>query len=64
MRRGISRNSGTIFHDRYLYGWNIFGALKVSVGTFRQELSEDVSFGVGTVLVVEKSSWENRPKGV
>ena len=30
----------------------------------RRELSEDVSFGVGTLLVVEQSSLENRPRGV
>ena len=29
-----------------------------------RELSEGVSFGIGTLLVVEQSSLENRPKGV
>ena len=38
--------------------------------TSRQVLSEDVSFGIGTVgtvgtlLVVEQSTLENRPRGV
>ena len=32
--------------------------------TVRRERSEDVSFGIGTLLVVEQSSLENRPKGV
>ena len=31
--------------------------------TSRPELSEDVSFGIGTLLVVERSSLENRPRG-
>ena len=31
--------------------------------TSRRELSEDVSFGIGTLLVVEQSSLENRPGG-
>ena len=31
--------------------------------TSRREISEDVSFGVGTLLVVEQSSQENRPRG-
>ena len=30
----------------------------------RRDLSEDVSFGMGTLLVVEQSSFENRPWGV
>ena len=32
--------------------------------TPRRELSEDASFGIGTVLVVEQSSLEKRPRGV
>ena len=34
--------------------------------TYRRELSDDVSFGVGTgtLLVVEESSLEKRPTGV
>ena len=32
--------------------------------TSRRELSEDVSFGIGTVLVVEQLSLENLPRGV
>ena len=31
--------------------------------TFRRELSEDVSFGIVTLLVVEQWSLESRPKG-
>ena len=31
--------------------------------TFRRELYEDVSFGIGTLLVVEQSGLENHPKG-
>ena len=31
--------------------------------TYRGELSEDVSFGIGTLLVVEQSSLENRSRG-
>ena len=34
-------------------------ALEIS----RRELSEDVWFGIGTLLVVEQSSVENRPRG-
>ena len=30
----------------------------------RRELSEDVSFGIGTLLVVEQSTLENRPTWV
>ena len=32
--------------------------------TSRRELSEDVSFGIGTISVVEQSTLENRPGGV
>ena len=35
-------------------------ALEASV----RELSEDASFGIGTLLVVEQSSLENCPRGV
>ena len=31
--------------------------------TARRELSEDVSFGTGTLLAVEQSSLQNRPRG-
>ena len=31
---------------------------------FRRQLSEDVSFGIGTLLVVEQSTLEDRPRGV
>ena len=33
------------------------------VETSSRELSEDASFGIGTLLVVEQSSLENRPRG-
>ena len=32
--------------------------------TSTRELSEDVSFGIGALLVAEKLSLENRPRGV
>ena len=32
--------------------------------TYRRELSEDASFGVGTLLIVEQSSLENRLRKV
>ena len=37
-----------------------------AVETSRQELSEGVPFGIGTdtLLVVERSTLENRPRGV
>ena len=35
-----------------------------ALGTSRGELSENVSFGIGTLLVVEQSSLENRTRGV
>ena len=31
--------------------------------TSRRERSEDVPFGLGTLLVVERSTLENRPRG-
>ena len=30
----------------------------------RRKLSQDISFGIGTLLVLEQSSLENRPRGV
>ena len=43
----------------------VSGAEKVGVGTSRRrDRSEDVSFGIGTHLVVERSSLENRPRSV
>ena len=32
--------------------------------TSRREFSENVSFGIGTLLVVEQPNLENRPRGV
>ena len=37
---------------------------KSALETSRRELSEDVSFGIGTLLGVEQSSLKNRPRGV
>ena len=34
-----------------------------AIETPRRELSEDVPFGIGTLLVVEQSSLENPPQG-
>ena len=36
----------------------------LALETLRRELSENASFGVGTLLVVEQSHLENRPRGV
>ena len=63
-RRCTSLPPGTIFHGRYLHSWNTVGAKKPALETSRRELSEDLSFGIGTLLVVEQSSLENRPRGV
>ena len=37
---------------------------KSALKTSRRELSEDVSFGIGTLLGVEQSSLKNRPREV
>ena len=59
IRRRISRLPGPIFHGRYLHRWKRVSAIKVgAVETSRRELSEDVLFGVGTLLVVEQSTLE------
>ena len=54
-----------IFHCLYLHSSNSAGAKKESaVETSRRaELSGDVSFGVGTLLVVEQTSLEKTPQG-
>ena len=54
-----------IFHCLYLHSSNSAGAKKESaVETSRRaELSGDVSFGVGTLLVVEQTSLETPPQG-
>ena len=55
---------GPIFHASDLHSWNginsinSVGAKKVGVGKH----SEDVSFDIGTVLVVEQSSLGNSPR--
>ena len=56
----ISHPPAPVFHARYLHSWNSVGAKKMSaLGTSRRELSEDVPFGVGTLLVVKQSSLGN-----
>ena len=65
---GVLHPHAPIFRGRYLHSRD---TIIVSVPTrpvlkrFRRELSEDVSFGIGTgtLLVVEQSSLENRPSG-
>ena len=59
-RRCISHPPGPIFHGRYQHSRN-----SVGVGnTSDREFSEDVTFGIDTLLVVEQSSFENRPRAV
>ena len=59
---------GPIFQSPYLRTSrkSSAGGQKVDVGSiYRRELPEGrrVSFGVGTLLVVEQSGMENRPRG-
>ena len=45
--------------------WNSVGAKRFDVlETSRRDFSGDVSFGIGTLLVVEHSSLEKHPRGV
>ena len=37
---------------------------RTALGTSRRELPEHTYFGIGSLLVVEQSSMENRPRGV
>ena len=56
----ISHPPGPIFHARYLDRRNSVGAKKVAFETPRGELSEDVSFGIGTywhLLALSVPSW-------
>ena len=53
IRRCISHPSGPIFRAQYLHRRNSAGAKKV--GIYRRELSDDVSFGIDILLVVEQS---------
>ena len=59
---------GPIFHGRYLHTWNVgiasVPARSALETTSRRELSEDASFGIGTLLVVEQSSLEKTASGV
>ena len=62
MRRCMSHPPGPIFRSRYLHSWNSFrcqNELEIS----RREVFEDLSFGSGTLLVVEQSSLENLARG-
>ena len=60
----ISHTPGPIFHGRYLHSWNSGSPKRSALETSRRELSENVSFGIGTLLVAEQSSLENRLRGV
>ena len=62
----MSHTPAPIFHGRHVHSsWNSFGASKKSAwGKSRGELSEDVSFDVGTVdtlLVVGRSIETGKP---
>ena len=60
----IHTHPGRLSIARYLHGWNGAGAKQRSaLETSRPELSEDVSFGMGTLLIVEESSLESQPTG-
>ena len=49
----------------YLHSWNSVRAKKSVLGTSHLELIENVvSFGIGTPLVAEQTSFENRLRGV
>ena len=50
-----------MFYDRYLHTWNSVGAEKVVDGI---RVAESLLFGLDTLLVVEQSSLESRPKEV
>ena len=69
IQRCMSHPPWVMFHHgRYCpqKGWNCDGGVEnVGVGkTYRREFSGEVSFGAGTLFVVEQSSLENRPGGV
>ena len=52
--RCVSHPPGPIFYARYLHRVGIASVPKTSaLETSRRELSEDVSFGVGALLIVE-----------
>ena len=53
-----SHTPGPIFHGRYVHRSNSAGAKqkKAAFEPSRRELSEDVSFGIGALLVVEQSA--------
>ena len=56
---------GPIFHGRQIHSWNSGGAkTRTALKTPRRGLSEDVPFGVDTLLVVEQWCVENRPGGM
>ena len=61
----IIHSPGPIFHHVDISTAGIVPAPRRSaLATSRRELSEDVSFGIGTLLVVEQSTLENRTRGV
>ena len=66
----ISRPPGPIFHARYLHSsWDSATDVppnRSALETSRRELSEDVSFGIGTgtLVVVERPrAWKTAPEG-
>ena len=62
---GVFQPLRPIFHGRHFHCWSSAGATKVGFAKHHlaRELSEDVSFDLGTVLVVEQSSLEKTPQG-
>ena len=62
----ITHPPGPFFHDQHLHSWNSVDAKNVGVGNispraFRRRM---ISFGIGTLSVVEQSGVEKRPRGV
>ena len=54
-----------MFHARVSTVWSTsVGAERAALETSYRELSEDLWFGIGALLVVEESILENRPRGV
>ena len=63
----LSHPPAPMFHGRYLDNWSSVGAEKsTALETSRRELSEDVSFGIGTIatlVVVDKIGLGKRTQG-
>ena len=57
---------GRFSRDRYLHSWNSAGVTKVGLRNIPPRVfSEDVSFGIGPLLLVEQSSLgKTVPRGV